>query len=142
MGNDIVSMLKKLDLRIDDIEKLLQLLLVNHLIDDAEQIIKVSDETIISNLQETLNRYGVECGGFKSINDIDVLIIEIPEDIKIKAKDLATICSEIKRDYTDKEPLLMFKSINGMQRKRILQEGISFGVQGKELHIASRGIKK
>lgn len=43
---------------------------------------------------------------------------------------------------SNKELIFMFTSINGMQRKRIVQEGISFGVKGIEIHISCRGSRK
>lgn len=128
--------------RFDGVERLLRLMLVNELLDEAEQVVKVVDEPLDSKLSVILGKYGVNFGGFKSIHDIEILIIDIPEGVKVKSKEIASMYSEISELYLDKEPLFMFDIINGMQKKRIMQEGISFGVKGKELHITCRGSKK
>ena len=142
MANDAAELFNKINIRFDDIEKLLQLLLVNNLIEDSNQIVRILDGDIDTELQNLIDKYGVKFGGFRTISDIEVLVVEVPEGIKLKAKELSNICFEIRHHYLDKEPLLMFRTINGMQRKRILQEGLSFGVYGKELHIASGGIRR
>lgn len=142
MSNNTVEIFNKLNDRFDDIEKLLQMLLVNELIDETEQIIKPTEIDVSSELQIHINRFAVKCGGFSTINDVQVIITEVPEGTKLKINDYCSLCSEIKTYYPDKEPLFIFKTINGMQRKRFMQEEISFGVQGKELHVFNRGKRR
>lgn len=137
-----MEMFNKLNDRFDDLEKLLQMLLVNELIEETEQIIKPADIVVSSELQTYINRFGVKIEKFSTINDVQVMITEVPEGTKLKINDYCTLCSEIKTYYPDKEPLFILKTINGMQRKRFLQEEISFGVQGKELHIFNRGKRR
>lgn len=142
MTKDTEEVLKGINTRFDDIEKLLKLSLINNLMEDTEQIVKHTDAKCSSELQNILNGMGVVFGGFSTIYDLEVVIMEIPEGTKLKIRDYSWLCSEIHSYYPDKEPLLMFKTINGMQRKRILQEEISFGVQGKELHVSKRGNRR
>lgn len=121
--------------RFDNLEKLLQLLLINNLVGDVNQSIQIIDETVDTRLNALLAMYGLSFGGFKSVYGMDILEVEIPDDIKLKVRELCLICADVRLIYPDKEPFFMFKSINGMQRKRVLQENISFGVKGKELHM-------
>lgn len=82
-----------------------------------------------------LLKYGIKCGGYQRINDIGVIILEIPETIRVSIKELKKICCVIRNNNPDVEPLFIYNRINGMQRKSILQTDISFAVKGKELHI-------
>lgn len=140
--SDCLDLIERLNIRIDDIEKLLQLLLINNLLDDAESVIKTSESSIDSDVSKTILKYGLEPEGFKNINDVEVFIIGVPDKTKITINDLIQICSVVKSVYPKTEPLFMYKTINGMQRKRILQENISFSVKGRELHVTSLGEKK
>lgn len=134
-SSDYVKSLKEINLRIDDIEKLLQLLLVNNLVDDVANIVKVSEKCIEKNVSDAILKYGLEFKGYKTINDIEVIILEIPERTRISIKELKEICFIVKQCTSNIEPLFMYSKINGMQRKSIVREGISFGIKGKEIHV-------
>lgn len=142
LSNEYVDSIQKLNLRIDNIEKLLQLLLINDLVEDAESVIHASKPGLDSNVSDLIFQFGLEFEGFRNINGIEVLAVGIPDKAKITIKDLKQICSVTKSVYPDIEPVFMYKTINGMQRKRIMQENISFGVKSKELHVANRGKSK
>ena len=136
ISNEYVELIQKLNLRIDGIEKLLQLLLINDLVDDSEYILHETKVEVDSNLKTIIIQYGLEIEGFQSINEIEVFVINVPATIKISIKDLKQIHLMMKNNYPAIEPLFLYDSINGMQRKRILQENISFGVKGRELHVS------
>jgi len=137
MAFNKTELLEKIDSRFDGIEKLLQLLLMNNLINDVDRSLMIMDETADLRIGELLEIYGCVFGGFKSIFDVEILVVEIPDDVKIKSKELCALCAEIRMICPDKEPFFMFDSINGMQRKRILQDKISFGVKSREIYIVS-----
>lgn len=130
-----VKSLKKINLRIDDIEKLLQLLLVNNLIDDAAAIVNVSEKCTEKAVSDVILKYGLEFKGNKIVNDIEVMMLKVPEKIRISIKELKEICFIVKQCNSNIEPIFMYSKINGVQRKSILQADISFGVKGKELHV-------
>lgn len=134
-SSEYVKLLKETNLRIDGIEKILQLLLVNNLIDDAATIVEVSEKCIEKTVSDVILKYGLEFKGNKIINGIEVIMLEVPERIRISIKELKEICFIVKQSASNIEPLFMYSKINGMQRKSIVQAGISFGVKGKELHV-------
>lgn len=142
ISNEYIEEIQKLNLRIDDIEKLLQLLLINDLVEDTDSVITSYDSTLDSNVRELILQVGLEFEGARSINEIEVLIFGVPDKAKITIKDVKQIYIATKCAYSDVEPVFMYKTINGMQRKRLMQESISFGVEGKELHVINRGKNK
>lgn len=136
--DEFTESFQKLNLRIDEIEKMLQLLLLNDLVEDAENIVQISETNIDSKVRDLIFQFGLELVGFRNINEIETLVLGIPVKTKITIINLKWICSVIKSVYPNIEPVFMYKKVNGMQRKRILQENISFGVIGKELHVDKR----
>ena len=68
-------------------------------------------------------------------------MIEVPEKASITIRGLKQICSIIKSVYKEIEPLFIYKTLGNMQKKSILQENISYGVEKKELHL-KHGEKK
>ena len=137
LSNEYVDSIQKLNLRIDEIEKLIQLLLINSLVEDAESVIQKSKIEIDSNVNALITQFGLVLEGFRCINEIEVLSVAIPTKARISIKDIKQIYFIIKSAYPTIEPLFMYQSINGMQRKRIMQEKISFGVKGKELYVTN-----
>lgn len=139
ISNECIDAIKKLNLRIDDIEKLLKLLLINDLVEDTDSVLFSNDFNLDSDVRKIATQFGLEFEGARSINEIEVLIFGMPDKAKITIKDVKQIYLATKFAYPDVEPVFMYKTINGMQRKRIMQENISFGVEGKELHVINRG---
>ena len=135
MNNNVEGIFNKLNDRLDDIEKLLKMLIVNELVDETEQIIAPIEMVISPELQIFLNRFAMKCFGFNTINNVQVFVIEVPEGTKLKISDFCLLHSEIIAYYPERVPLFGFKTMNGMQRKRFMQEKISFGVSGKEFHV-------
>lgn len=141
-SNEIIDSIQKLHLRIDDIEKLLNLLLINNLIDGVENVIQDTIVEIDSDVETFITQFGLEIEGFLVINEIEVMSIIIPSNSKVSIKDLKKIYFFIKNAFPDKEPFFLYQTINGMQRKRLMQESISFGVIGKEMHVFNGGGKR
>lgn len=135
MSSECLKSFKTINSRIDNIEKLLQLLLINCLIDDAEAVIEVSENLVEAVVGDIISKYGLEFKGYKIINNIKVIILEIPVKVRVSLKELKKICDLLRQQDPNNEPLFMYNKINGMQRKSIIQAGISFGVKGKELHV-------
>lgn len=133
------DIIQKLNVRLDSIEKLLNLLLISSLIEDIESIISLNDFILNIELKTLISKFGLKFQGIKRINEIKLLAFEIPDNRKISIKDLKHIYLKSKCIYTYIEPVFIYKSINGMHKKRIIQEKISFVVEGKEIHIVNGG---
>lgn len=135
-SNEYVESIQKLNLRIDEIEKLIRLLLINNLVDDATGSFVQTDEIKIdSKVQESIQRHHMMFDGYESIGEIEVIGIAIPKNVSISIRDLKDVYSVVKETYPNVEPLFKYQTINGMQRKKIFQENMSFSVKGKEIHI-------
>ena len=152
LSDGCLELIQKLSLKIDDIEKVLQLLLANSMLDNIDETVnhlqtgtmiqhesKVffweSERSINIEVSEMILSYGLEPKGFKSINGIEVLMIEVPEKASITIRGLKQICSIIKSVYKEIEPLFIYKTLGSMQKKSILLEDISYGVEKKELRL-------
>ncbi len=140
MQKDYLELVKKLDSKINDVEKLIQLLLINNLIDDVEDTIDISKKCIDERVNEKILKNGLEFEGFNKINDIEVITLNIPEGSKITIKTVKQVQIIVNKVYPDAEPLFMYSRMNGMQRKSFLQNNISFGIKGKEIRLI-RGVK-
>lgn len=116
--------------------------MINNIIDDADGVIQMSEDSIEEQVCDEVLNYGLEIVGYKTINEIDVIIIEVPEEKKISIKELKQICLIVKQNYPTIEPLFMFSKINGMKRKSIIQANLSFAVKGRELHVMNWGKEK
>lgn len=136
--NNVEQIIKKMNDRLDDIEKLLQMIIVNDLVNETELIISPAEVMVSKELQLFFNSYSIKYCGFSTINDVQVFIIKVPEAAKLKINDYRALSIEIRKYYPERVPLFNFKTINGMQRKRLIQEEISFGVQKKEYHVFNR----
>ena len=68
MQKDYLELVKKLDSKINDVEKLIQLLLINNLIDDVEDTIDISKKCIDERVNEEILKNGLEFEGFNKIN--------------------------------------------------------------------------
>ena len=130
MQKDYLELVKKLDSKINDVEKLIQLLLINNLIDDVEDTIDISKKCIDERVNEEILKNGLEFEGFNKINDIEVITLNIPEGSKITIKTVKQVQIIVNKVYPDAEPLFMYSRMNGMQRKSFLQNNISFGIKG------------
>lgn len=158
--------------RLDSIEKILKMLVVNSLVDDINTEIdkkeknddvnteidkqeKIDDVNIEIDKQEKidaikasvsqllipfslrrlLTKHEMKLGEVKTEQDITFIFLENEGTRKYKFKDYDELNQKIKEKYQKIVPIFNFKKLNGMQRKRFLEENISFSVQDKEIHI-------
>lgn len=145
--------------RLDSIEKILKMLVVNSLVDDINTEIdkqeknddvnteidkqekidsikaSVSQILIPFSLRRLLTKHKMKLGVVKVEQDITFMFLENEGTRKYKFKDYDELNQEIKEKYQKIVPIFNFKKLNGMQRKRFLEENISFSVQDKEIHI-------
>lgn len=158
--------------RLDSIEKILKMLVVNSLVDDINTEIdkqeknddvnteidkqeknddvnieidkqekidaikaSVSQLLIPFSLRRLLTKHEMKLGVVKVEQDITFMFLENEGTRKYKFKDYDELNQKIKEKYQKIVPIFNFKKLNGMQRKRFLEENISFSVQDKEIHI-------
>lgn len=169
--------------RLDSIEKILKMLVVNSLVDDInteidkqEKIDDVNTEIDKQKKIENINteidqqeknddsntendkkiedikakllipfslrwmliKHEMKLGEVKAEQDITFIFLENEGTRKYKFKDYDELNQKIKEKYQKIVPIFNFKKLNGMQRKRFLEENISFSVQDKEIHICVR----
>ena len=132
-----IDAIRALDDRFDDIEKLIKMILLHNLMGEVETIACVQNRWISDELKEFLGSYNLIAGSFEKINGIDVCNISVPATVRISVKEVMHITDVFKSIYEGVMPIFRYEKINGMQRKRLLQEGISFSVVDKELHVFS-----
>ena len=142
MSKECLKSLNMVNSKIDNMEKLLRLLLINSLIDDTEGFVEKTVNSVEQDVDEMILEYGLEYKGREIINGIEVMIVEIPMNVRISISELKKIRDLLRVQVANGEPVFVYNKINGMQRKSIMQAGISFGVKGKELHVTGWEAKK
>lgn len=134
-GKEFASFCAHMDERLDAIEKLLNLSLVSSVINqmDAAYPTKSIMDQRIEDLRNLLRQYDLCLEKKETYEDRIVVYIRSTEPINIvKARLISEVVSEFGECFV---PVFMFEKLNGMQRKRMLEERISFCVQSKELYI-------
>lgn len=137
-ANEYVELMRELNFKIDDIEKMVKLLLVNDLIENAEEVF-VRDEELEPAVTKVVESCGMKIGKCKKISGIMTIDIIVPRIENVSIKNIMRVNRLLKEKYPFYEPLFVYENINGMQRKRIIQENISFCVKNKEVHITASG---
>lgn len=132
-----ISEIKELSIRIEDLEKLIKLLLVNNLIDEANCLENNDSLEIDEKLILALEKHNLKIKKQDIIEKAKVLYIIVPNNIGIKyMMYLKELFRELQNDI---EPVFQFEKLNGMKKKRLIEEKISYIVIDKELHIFSLG---
>ncbi len=129
-NNDI----KSINERLDSIENILRLLVVNSLADSLNTYSSDTEEIkteLPDELTNILKKNGFVCVNSEVRNGIKIIFIETENDYKMS--DFLKFDYWIKRDYSV-IPVFSFKRINGNRRKRFIEERISFATE-KEIHI-------
>lgn len=123
--------------RLNNIEEMLKLLIVNSLMDDF----KIKEEqynessSCRKEITDTLDLYCIKLTKMELNNGFELLYLSLDENVKYTMNDfiyLNEYITEIDGQYI---PVFCFNSLNGMRRKRLTEEGISYQVTNKELFI-------
>lgn len=137
-NQDCLDIVERLDKRMDGIENMLKLLLVHHLIDQLPiatgDFSNSSSGTIDLSVFEIIKHYQLLVGDVRYEAGIKILEILIPKNVKVKSNDLKLILKMVKDTESDILPLFLYETINGMQRKSLMADKVSFATD-KELHI-------
>lgn len=122
--------------RMDSIERLLKMLVANSLLDNLNLVSSTDEKMVISeDLEEKVRRYEMTVTNIESLNGYMVVYINPSERINYRIKDYLTLNSEIINAFEYTIPVFCFDSLNGMQRKRFVEEDISFSIKEKEIHV-------
>lgn len=134
-GKEFASFSAHIDERFDAMEKLLNLSLISSVINqmDVDCSTESKMEQKIENLSSLLRQHDVWLEKKETYGDKITVYIRGTEPINtMKARLISEVVSEFGEGFV---PVFMFEKLNGMQRKRMLEERISFCVQSKELYI-------
>ena len=130
-GNDDISLIFK---RLDSIEEILRLLVVNSLTDSLNTISFESRDLqagLPDELIKVLKKNAITCVNSDVRNGSRLIYVETKSDYKFN--DFFRFHHMLKYDYAI-IPVFCFKQINGNRRKRFIEEQISF-VTEKEIHL-------
>lgn len=119
------------------IEEMLTMILVNNLIDAGTVSFKTNQIEICKEVYDVLDKYSIEIGEQTKVGNFILQFLIVTE--KMQIKQIQNIYDLFKNYHCDMEPVLQFTHLNGMQRKKIIERGISYYVIGKEIHIFSLG---
>ena len=136
--------------RLDRIEELIKLLMVNSLIDDFK--IEQEDNTNQSEsseaimqkalqypkeIMDTLDLYCMKITRTDTINGLDALYLSLDKDVKYVMNDFLYLDEYIKNYNGHYIPIFCFDSLNGMRKKRFVEEKISYATDN-ELFVCKK----
>lgn len=133
--SNFIEVLEKQSRRIDNIEQLLKLLLVNNVLNDIDRLHLAEEYQLDEEIKEFILQQGLSVGEFKVENGIRVLDINVPEGCKISVRKIIALRRTFVSSYPELVVCFNFLTLNGVQRKRLLEEQIAFCVKNKEIHI-------
>lgn len=123
--------------RLDTVEELLKMLVVNSLVDDLKESAIKPDQILTIEARELLKSYDMNVIKSEKTGGFTFVYIEMGNKYKYKITDYIMINDYIKSKQEDLVPVFQFKIMNGMQRKRFIEENISFIIYEKETYICA-----
>lgn len=138
---DTMNKVIDIEHRLENIEKILKMLVVNSLVDDLNRSMnyECEDELEASEeLKELLYKYNLIVNKLQMSNGFTFVYISIDENNKYRLKNFIDINHNLKEHFEHLVPVFEFKTMNGMQRKRFIEENISFQIKDKEIHIYAK----
>ena len=138
MSNKEVESLRiHVDERLDAIEKLINISLLSSVMDQMDKVcqqdgMQKSDQQI-DELKEILHQHAFKLDKNEIHGDKVAVYIKSLDQVSIsKVRRMSVAVQRMDRDLI---PVFLFERLNGNQRKRMLEERISFCVPNKELYI-------
>ena len=133
--SNFIGILEKQSRRIDNIEQLLKLLLVNNVLSDIDRLHLAEEYQLDEEIKELILQQGLSIGEFKVQNGIRVLNIDVPVGCKISVRKIIALRRTFVSSYPELVVCFNFITLHGAQRKRLLEEQIAFCVKNKEIHL-------
>lgn len=131
----VIELIQKQATRIESIEQLLKMLLVDNMLNEINEVQHADVDKSDSRITEMILQKGLMLGGYDTINGIDVFYVRVSSDCKVPVRKLIDLKNECYEENASLVLCFCFDFINGMKRKRLLEEQISFCVKDKEVHI-------
>ena len=133
--SDVIELLEKQTTRIESIEQLLKMLFIDNMLNEIDEVQPVDNEKSDRWITEMILQKGLIPGGYDTINDINVFYVRVSQDCKVPVRKLIDLKNECYEENASLSLCFCFDFINGMKRKRLLEEQISFCVKDREVHI-------
>ncbi len=132
---DLTKAIENQNVRIQSTEKLLKMMIVKGLLREIDESICDSYQRVDSAIEDLLLKEGLEVGTFCIVNGKEILNIIVPENLRITVSKARNIQGNCKYIDDTLEICFCFKALHGNQRKCLLEEQISFCIEGSETHI-------
>lgn len=130
--------IRKIQERLDSIEELVKLSLAANLLDDMQSIASEKgnyEKLLCEEISVSLKEKEVfEIGHYKFF---DKMVVELRSEKKITVREMQELNKWLIQQLENTIPVFCFEGLNGMKRKRMLEEKISFKISDKEIHIVS-----
>lgn len=131
-----------IDKRLNGIEEILKMLVVNSLIDDIDKERMRLDRNELNEefneIVDFLSQYKLTIGRTDENNGFTLVYVFTNTKQKLKTKDYLLINQKLVNTFERVVPVFCFDTLNGMQRKRFIEESISFQITGKEMFIRAK----
>lgn len=127
--------------KVQNSEKLLELLLANELIDSLEcqcvskeNDVDVYDSVVISKeVKRVLKKHKLKLGKRECFNEKKYQYIIMKTGVRIR--DIVDVCNVFYEYQNEMIPVFQYERINGNQKKALLKDRISFYIEEKEIHL-------
>lgn len=131
-----------IDKRLSSIEEVLKMLVVNSLINDIDKERVQQDRYELNEefneIVDFLSQYKLTIGRTDETNGFTLVYVFTNTKQKFKTKDYLLINQKLVNTFEHVVPVFCFDTLNGMQRKRFIEESISFQITGKETFICAK----
>ena len=131
-----------IDKRLSSIEEVLKMLVVNSLINDIDKERVQQDRyewnEEFNEIVDFLSQYKLTIGRTDETNGFTLVYVFTNPKQKFKTKDYLLINQKLVNTFEHVVPVFCFDTLNGMQRKRFIEESISFQITRKETFICAK----
>ena len=131
-----------IDKLLSSIEEVLKMLVVNSLINDIDKERVQQDRYELNEefneIVDFLSQYKLTIGRTDETNGFTLVYVFTNPKQKFKTKDYLLINQKLVNTFEHVVPVFCFDTLNGMQRKRFIEESISFQITGKETFICAK----
>ena len=135
-SKEITSLREHVDDRLDAIEKLIRLSLLSSVMNQMDEVINQSEKEEVQrteHLKDVLYEYYFEVGKEERHGDKTLIYLKCLRQINIPT--VRWIYTLIRNIGQDLIPIFLFEKVNWNQRKKRLEDRISFCVLNKEIYI-------
>ena len=132
--NEYVQLVREMKDQIEDVERLVKVLLLNDIIVDVEDVCEFN-EPMDEKIRSVMNKYKFKVGKREEIEGIKIINIIIPKNVTVRINEIRLINNMLKQRYPNIKPVFNYEIMSRNHSNRLIQERISYKVKNKELHI-------